>query len=209
MQGYCAFVTGLALGFGSVLSVGPNNLMLLREGLLRRRKWLVASTVFGSHTAMLAIACLATNWLAVLGPAMQTALTWLGLLALLWFAWGSLRAALTVREKDRDGQARTAESPLDCLRRALAVVWLNPLTYIEFLLIPAVLCATYSNMHSRLQFVFGLVCMTAISCYGYSLGGLVCAPLIRDRHALQIFDLASGGILTGVAFILATTLVHA
>jgi threonine/homoserine/homoserine lactone efflux protein len=141
------------------------------------------------------------------GPAIQTALT--GLLALLWFAWCSLRAALTVQEKDRDSQARTAESPLDCLRRALAVVWLNPLTYIEFLLIPAVLCAAYSNMHSRLQFVFGLVCMTAINCYGYSLGGMVCAPLIRYRRALQIFDLASGGILTGVALILATTLMHA
>jgi L-lysine exporter family protein LysE/ArgO len=140
-----ALSTGMALGFGSVLSIGPNNLMLLREGLLRGRKWLVASTVFSSLTAMLALACLATNWLAVLGPAIQTALTWVGLLALLWFAWCSLRAALTVQEKDRDSQARTAESPLDCLRRALAVVWLNPLTYIEFLLIPAVLCAAYSS----------------------------------------------------------------
>jgi hypothetical protein len=34
MQSYSAFSTGMALGFGSVLSIGPNNLMLLREGLL-------------------------------------------------------------------------------------------------------------------------------------------------------------------------------
>jgi hypothetical protein len=40
MQGYSAFAAGMALGFGSVLSIGPNNLMLLREGLLRGRKWL-------------------------------------------------------------------------------------------------------------------------------------------------------------------------
>jgi L-lysine exporter family protein LysE/ArgO len=85
MQGYSAFAIGMALGFGSVLSIGPNNLMLLREGLLRGLKWLVASTVFSIRTAMFAIACLATNWHAVLGPAIQTALTWLGLLALLWF----------------------------------------------------------------------------------------------------------------------------
>jgi L-lysine exporter family protein LysE/ArgO len=89
MQGYSAFVTGLTLGFGSVLSLGPNNLLLLREGLLHGRKWLVASTVFSSHTALLAIACLATHWLAVLGPTLQTSLTWLGVLALLWFAWRS------------------------------------------------------------------------------------------------------------------------
>ena len=63
-------------------------------------------------------------------------------------------------------------------------------------------------MHSRLQFVFGLVCMTALSCYGYSLGGMACAPLLRYRRALQIFDLASGGILAGAALILATTLMH-
>jgi L-lysine exporter family protein LysE/ArgO len=68
MQSYSAFSTGMALGFGSVLSIGPNNLMLLREGLLRGRKWRVASTVFSSLTAMLAIACLSTNWLAVLDP---------------------------------------------------------------------------------------------------------------------------------------------
>ena len=53
-----AFTGGVMLGVGSVLSVGPNNLMLLREGLHRGRTGTVIGTVLISYALLLAIACL-------------------------------------------------------------------------------------------------------------------------------------------------------
>ena len=42
------------LGAASILSIGPNNLMLVREGLMRGRVGLVASLVFSSYLVLLA-----------------------------------------------------------------------------------------------------------------------------------------------------------
>ena len=48
------FQVGLALGLASMASIGPNNLMIIREGLLRRRAIFVASLVWGTYVALLA-----------------------------------------------------------------------------------------------------------------------------------------------------------
>ena len=87
-----AFMGGVTLGIGSVLSVGPNNLMLMREGVVRGRTGTVIGTVLISYGLLLAIACLAADWLTSGGPTMRTTLAGLGLAALSTFAFLSLRA---------------------------------------------------------------------------------------------------------------------
>ncbi len=88
------FQVGLALGLASMASIGPNNLMIIREGLLRRRAIFVASLVWGTYVALLAASWPIGNSVTRLDPAFHTALSWLGLAALAWFApqsAGSLR----------------------------------------------------------------------------------------------------------------------
>ncbi len=199
------FQVGLALGLASMASIGPNNLMIIREGLLRRRAIFVASLVWGTYVALLAASWPIGNSVTRLDPAFHTALSWLGLAALAWFALQSFRAAYAagcVEDRaDREAGARP------CIARVMGVVWMNPLTYIELLLVPAALGQSFASGDARLQFILALVLMSALYCYGYALGGRIMALVLRSRANLRIFDFASGLVLAGLAAAMAVELV--
>jgi len=195
---------GMALGLASMASIGPNNLMMMREGLAGRRVRLVAGLVLASYAALIAASyCLA---LAAVGisPFLRMALTWAGLVAVAWFALQSLRAAMAAGP--RDERTGAAESSRACLKRVLGVVWLNPLTYLEFLLIPAGLGQSFGDVEARLEFVVALILMSALCCCAYALGGGLIAGVLRRKASLRLFDLASGLILSAVAVSMAAGL---
>lgn len=202
LDGAGALSAGLMLGTASILSVGPNNLMLVREGLTRGHVGLVAALVWTSYLALLVIAFLLADCMADGLSGARTLLTWLGPIALTWFAAASLRAALR-REPVRDPATTPRESRRACLRRVLAVVWLNPLTYVELLLVPAALCGRFSGQEPRLEFILGLLSVAAVCCCGYAFGGGACIRVLRDGRALRAFDL-SAGLLLATATVLLT-----
>ena len=199
-----AFQAGLALGSASMVSVGPNNLMLMREGLVRGRMGLVASLVWGSYLALIAASCLLAGSVELISPALRAILTWTGLAAISWFALLSLRAAAAAGRVEERGRQR--ESGRSCLARVMAVVWLNPLTYVELLLIPAALGQSFNAPHARLQFASALVLMAALCCYAYAFGGHLIACMLRERASLRLLDFASGLILSAVALSMAASL---
>lgn len=191
------FQAGLALGLASMASIGPNNLMMIREGLLRGRVLLVASLVWGTYVALIAASYLLGGSIARVDPALSAALSWLGLAAVAWFALQSFRAAsVTGCDEDRPGKYEIGRS---CVARVMGVVWMNPLTYVELLLVPAALGQSFEAGGARLEFVMALMLMAALCCYGYTLGGGLMASVLRGRANLRISDLISGLILTGVA----------
>ena len=53
-----ALLTGLAMGTTYVLSIGPNNLMIIREALARGRVFVVASVFQASYLILLVAALL-------------------------------------------------------------------------------------------------------------------------------------------------------
>lgn len=197
----------LALGFGfgaaSMLSVGPNNLMLLREGLARGRVITVATTVWSSYLLLLLSAMMFVNVRQWIGPSTRMWLSWLGIASLSWFAVGAWRAAFSAKGLGTD---RRPEARRTCLKRVLAVVWCNPLTYLELFLMPAAYCATLGSPCQRSEFIGAIVIMTAVTCYGYALGGKICGRFVSDRRIIRMFDAVSGLLLTGSAVALALTL---
>jgi arginine exporter protein ArgO len=198
------FQAGLALGAASMASIGPNNLMMMREGLMRGRTGFVASLVWGSYVVLIMAAYFLAGPVARLDPAMRTIFGWSGLLAMAWFAWLALRGAATA---GRAGEhIRRVESARTCVLRVMRVVWMNPLTYVELLFIPAALCQSFTARDARLQFILALILMAALCCCAYAIGGDLVAAWLSRRKALRAFDLVSGLLLSGVAISMAVTL---
>ncbi len=198
-----ALGAGVILGAASILSIGPNNVMLVREGLVRGRVGLVASLVFASYLVLLVTVFFLTDTITTGLLPYRSALTWLGLGAVSWFAFLSLKTACRPGARHALGDAE-AETLQGCLRRVLTIVWLNPLTYIELLLIPASICESFKAPWVRLEFLTSLVVMFAIASYGYSFGSGAFAPLFKHQRSLQMFDFTSGILLAGVALYMAT-----
>ena len=94
-----AFFSGVAVGAASMMSVGPNNLTLVREGLVRGRIGLVASVMWTSYLVLLTSALLLGDKIAKDGMVLRPFLSAFGLLALCWFAFQSLQAYFRSRIK--------------------------------------------------------------------------------------------------------------
>lgn len=197
-----AFCAGLGMGTASILSIGPNNLTLIREGLIRGRIVLVASLIWSSYLVLILLALILGDRIAAGAAALRPALSWFGLVALCWFACVYLRAFFlaprrfraTVVERERTG---------DCIRRILVIVWCNPLTYIETLLIPAAVMCSFIMPVCRVLFGAGLMLMTTVACYGYPYGGGLLSPYLRRENTLRVFDLGSGVVFSVMAVLMA------
>lgn len=201
-----AFFAGTAMGTASILSVGPNNLMLMKEGLIRGRVGLVAATVWASYLVLLVTALALTSTIAEQGGMVRPVLSWLGLVAIAWFAFASLRSYALASNTFRT-ESHGREESLTCILRVLAMVWCNPLTYVDLVFIPAAVGGSFIMPICRVLFILGLMTIATVASFGYSFGGGLCAPFFRKANRLRMFDLASGVILSCLACIMAVALV--
>ena len=200
-----AFCAGMAMGTASILSVGPNNVTLMREGLFGGRVGLVATTVWASRLVLLIAALLLTEKIALQVGLLRPVLSWLGLATLCWFAFSSLRAyAQAANTIKIVGLGR--ETKFHCIRRVMSIFWLNPLTYVELLFIPATVGGSFVLPICRALFIGGLIVMATASCYGYAFGGRLVEPYFRRKNMLRMFDLTSGILLSCMACVMAVAL---
>lgn len=202
------FQIGLAMGAASMISIGPNNIMLAREGLIGGRRCLVASLVAGSYAVLVLLAFLLAPRSAGIDAIWQQALCWAGIGALTWFALQAFRTAAQ-RKSAIGGSDAGHESLQRCLFRVMRIVWANPLTYVELLLIPAAICQSLAGDHDRISFAAALVIMSAICCYGYAYGGSLLTRVLRGQQGIRLFDLISGILLSTVLLCMVFNLVNA
>lgn len=199
------FQIGLALGAASLASVGPTTLMLIREGLAHGRKLLVASTAWSVQTSLITASFLCADLIGGADSQAKTAVLWLGVLFLCWFAMRSFRTP--AKPGRLDFRAQADEGRGDCLARALGVICTNPLTYIERFLVPASIGQSLDGDGTRLLFATGLILMAGLGCYGYALGGHAMRRILRQHASLAMFDRVSGMIIAGVALSLGAGLI--
>lgn len=199
-----ALYVGFLMGAASIVSVGPNNLLLLREGIVGGRSVTAASLVFGSYAALVSVAVFLGSSSFRPADSLSNILSWCGLLALIYFAGLSFKAVWA--HDVTDSASKDHETLLECASRVLKVVWANPLTWLELLLVPAALARSFPSDVERIFFAAALLGMSAICCFGYALFGHLVASIVTRRGYLRVFDLVSGVILTCMSASLATSL---
>lgn len=196
-----ALHVGIAMGAASMISVGPNNLMLLRSGISGRPA-AVMSVVLGSYVLLVGLAVTLAGSAMTVHDDVGTVLKWGGLLALLHFSVQAFRSALAARGA-ADGEVHGDRVDLATVFRT---VWLNPLTYLELLLIPMSLAQTMKGDMDRMAFAAALLAMSALCCIGYAYGGLLISRILKARRLLACFDLLNGMIMAAMSLSLAASL---
>lgn len=197
-----AFQIGLGMGVASMLSIGPNNLMMIREGLCCGRVLLVPSLVLGCETTLIVGSFILASTLSGFGEDIRTPLSWAGVAALCWFAAQSLRAATRLPVWSGGG----GEPLRACLARVMGTVCTNPLAWLEMLLVPAAISQSFATTDDRIAFAAGIVLANAVGAYAFTFGARAIA-LALGRVDLRLLDLGSGLILSAVALSFAIGLV--
>lgn len=194
-----ALSTGFLLGLGAILSIGPQNMRLIEAGIQRRHAGTVATTGLVSEIAIVTAGIAGLGAILTASPDIAAALRIAGVAFLLWCGVSALRRPSLghgpLHATDR-GTRRSA------MLGMLAVTWLNPLVYVEVMLLVGVLSTGFGDV-ARIWFGAGFLAASAIRFYGWSAVGHLLAPVLSQPVPRRRFDLASGALLIVLAAIMA------
>lgn len=199
-----AGAAGFMLGFGLIFSVGPRTLQLVRSGLAGFHPSISATTSYISDAAL---ACAAIGGVgAALAQHHTLALTLQGL-GVGFLLWCGARSLMSARKPAGPASLRPAAATS---RRAavvamLSVCWLNPLFYVEGLLLVGALSADY-DAASRAAFAFGILAAAALKNYGWVAAGVAFGRRLANPVVRRHFEAAAGAVLIVGAALLATRL---
>ena len=198
-----ALGAGFALGLGFIFSIGPQNLCLIRAGAQHRHGVTVATAGYVSE---IAIAVAGVGGLGVLLAASPGAAAALQAMDVVFLAALGLRALASLAREPTKLGGPEIRSRGRSLLAMLIVTWLNPLVYVEVMLLVGVLSNGYGEA-ARGAFVLGFLMASAVKFYGWTWVGRRATRLLSDPRGSAAFDRASGALLLAAAGLLALHLV--
>lgn len=212
-------LAGIALGFSLIISIGPQNVFLIKQGIRRESVTAIVAVCLISDLAVYIIAVTGVGVLVESAPGVLTVLKWVGVVYLGWFALQAFRDAIhpqteAVRtvESTEPGEAtprRTNSSTSQRARQrlrspvvaALMITWVNPNTWVDAVVIGGI--ATQYGETGRWLFIVGTMISSLVwfPAVGYGAGALS-RPLSRPE-VWRVLNVIIGIVLTALTIKLA------
>lgn len=220
-------VAGVFLGLSLIIAVGPQNIFLLKSGIKRQHVTAVVLTCIICDFLLITGGVAGVGVLVDSAPLLLEILRWGGAAYLLWFAWTNFRdaatpGAITVaetepigREVDTSGTGGgtvlTRTRPTTGLKRpthrptwlaavgtTLALTWLNPLAYVDVVVMVGGIANQYGT-DDRWLFALGVFVAALIwfPFVGYG-AALLRRPLSRP-HVWRWLNIGIGVVMCGLA----------
>ncbi|GAA1549666.1 LysE/ArgO family amino acid transporter [Brevibacterium picturae] len=121
-------ISGTLAGWSLIIAVGPQNALVLRQGIRREHLGVVLSICILADIALIGSGTVGIGAIVLLAPWALEVLRWLGVAYLLWYAWGSLRSAREASGLEADTHQRSLKS---IILTTLALTFLNPGVYLD------------------------------------------------------------------------------
>ena len=191
-----AFLRGLGLGASLIIAIGAQNAFVLRQGLKREHRFLVALACTLCDAALIGLGAAGFGSLIAHNPRWIRMAAWAGALFLFFYGARALRIAWKPAGLD------TAEAPPAPIRAVLVTLLglslLNPHVYLDTVVLVGGLSAQYST---RPRFFFALGAVTASLLWFFSLafGASALAPVFRRPLAWRVLDTGIGLVMWSIA----------
>lgn len=202
-----AVTSGFLLGASFIFSIGPQNLALINAGLARDNTLVVASTGYLSEIILVVAGLLGFQSSLAAYPGATMALHLLGIAFLVVYGISAIRRSWRRQQAVTDDPAECRHTRGHAVIAMLAVTWLNPLVYIEVVLLVGLVSSAFDT-EMRLWFGAGFLLASGMRFYGWSLTGRMLRSWLRGPAPRQQFAMISGCLLLGSAAMLAGRAVH-
>src|SRR5699024_11759185 len=103
-------VAGLLTGCSLIIAVGPQNALILRQGIRREHLGVGVGICILADVLLLGAGTVGIGAIVRLAPWALEVLRWRGAAYLLWSAWTSLRSARTASGREGDTRPRSQKS---------------------------------------------------------------------------------------------------
>jgi L-lysine exporter family protein LysE/ArgO len=187
---------GVALGVSLCLTLGPQSLFVLRQGLRGEQALQVAAICAFSDVVMVIAGAGGAGVLLAAFPAMRHLAGW-GAAALV-VAYGALQLiAIVLRIHERPAPGRGACAASRALTPAIVLSLLNPQVYLEMIGVVGGAALRFAEIE-RVAFAFGVMVVSPLWFFGLALAGRRAAAVMRSRRAVTALDLAAASLMLGL-----------
>ena len=186
---------GFILSAGLIVSLGPQNTLVLRQGLRRQHLLVVVLLCTLIDASLIGLGTVGVGAL-LKGELLRRLMTYGGAVVLLYFGARSFKAAFCPTCLT---EASFLPSRKQVLLALLAVSLLNPSLYLDTLLLIGGSAMRFEG-DLRLWFGVGAAGASLVWFLGLSYGSALLAPMLARPKVLRRIDFLSGSILWLMAF---------
>jgi L-lysine exporter family protein LysE/ArgO len=197
-------LSGLAFGLALMLSLGPQNTHLIRQGLSRNFALTTATTGYFSDVALV-LASLAGFGAAL--AAEPQLVRWLGWVGAGFLAFCGARGLIAAASARCAVPAATREpTRARAAATMLAMTWANPLYYAEVLIPFGLLSTRFGGARGAELFAVGMLAASFVRFYGYSFAAGKLSGFFERPAAMRAFEMGAGALLLILAVCAATAM---
>jgi len=187
---------GFATSLMLIVAIGAQNAFVLKMGLLGCYTGVVCTICFVCDVLLMIAGVFGVGEALARSNMLLCAISALGVVFLLYYAWLNLREAM------RGTEFTLTEARALSLHRVVATTLLvtlaNPHVYIDTVLIIGSIGAGL-GAGQKPSFVLGAATASAIWFYGLGFGARALLPLFRKQRAWQVLDIAIAIIMVVIA----------
>ena len=194
-----AFISGFLISISLILALGPQNVFVLRQGLLRSHVF--ASCLVCSISDALLIAA------GVLGVGLfitqiEGLAVWMSIGAAIFLIfYGCLRIKSALNPKGLEVDDSESKDLWPTMLAGLAFTYLNPHVYVDTLLLIGGASSSYTG-DDKLMFGIGAATASFVFFFSLGYGAKSLSPVLNNPESWKIIDLLIAGIMFTVAGIL-------
>ena len=194
-----AFISGFLISISLILALGPQNVFVMRQGLLR------------SHVFAACLVCSISDALligaGVLGVGlflseMEELAIWMSIGASIFLiVYGCLRIKSALNPKGLEVGDNESQDLWPTILAGLAFTYLNPHVYVDTLFLIGGASSSYAG-DEKLMFGIGAATASFVFFFSLGYGAERLSPILNNPESWKIIDLFIAGVMFTVAGIL-------
>jgi len=201
-----AYFTGLFAGLGLIVAIGAQNAFVIRQGLMRRHVFAVATICFLCDAVLIALGVAGLGALIAANRWLTNAAAWGGAAFLILFGlravWNGLRSDHKgFAEAEAEAAGKAGQGRRAAIAAALAFSLLNPHVYLDTVVLLGGIGAQYPA-DDRIWFLAGGATGSLVWFYGIGYGAMVFTPFFRKPLATRLLDGFVAAVMFAVAGLL-------
>lgn len=197
------FLSAFMLMAGSIIGIGPQNTLLLKQGLAKFHVGRIVAFCVVFDALLIALGVYWVGATLQQMPALNRLLVAVAAVLMCWLALSSFRSAWQNRYAFVDGEAVACGRKIR--RQMLIVTVFNPLVWLDTVVLMGGLAATHTA-EGRLWVTLGGLSASLLWFAGVGFGARALAPVFRDARSWRRLDLVIGCVMVFLAVNLAKRL---
>lgn len=195
------FLQGLALGGGLIIAIGSQNAFVLRQGLKRDNRFIIATVCFVSDAFLILVGGIGVGTIIASTPWLGDAAAIGGAIFLGIYGWLAFRRALNKETLSVENASAKPMAIKSAILTALGFSLLNPHAFLD----TVVLLGGISGQHdwpNRAWFIGGAMTASLLWFYALAYGAGKLAPLFKSALTWRVLDGAIAIIMWWIALVL-------